>query len=328
MILADKIITLRKKNGWSQEELAEKLGVTRQSVSKWEGAQSVPDLERILLISKVFGVSTDYLLKDDAEDIEYVQDATEDSISVRHISMEEANEYLELKEKSVPSIAIGTFLCILAPAVLIFFGALTEFENVIISENVAGGLGMISLFILIASGVGLFISSDAKTKKYDFLEKEKIETAYGVAGMVKERQKKFEAKHTQYMIIGTMVCILSVVALFAAAIFDNDALAAMMLPLMLVGEGIGVTFFIRGAIPWESMEKLLQEGDYTVEKKRNNGKMGVITTVYWLLVTAGFLTYNFLTNNWESAGIIWPVAGVIYAAIAVIGNAIIGKQDK
>ena len=66
MILADKIIDLRKKNGWSQEELAEKLGVTRQSVSKWEGAQSVPDLQRILDMSRLFGVSTDYLLKDEA----------------------------------------------------------------------------------------------------------------------------------------------------------------------------------------------------------------------------------------------------------------------
>ena len=46
MILADKLITLRKKAGWSQEELAQQLNVTRQSVSKWEGAQSVPDMER------------------------------------------------------------------------------------------------------------------------------------------------------------------------------------------------------------------------------------------------------------------------------------------
>ena len=45
MILADKIIDLRKKAGWSQEELAEKLAVTRQSVSKWEGAQSIPDMD-------------------------------------------------------------------------------------------------------------------------------------------------------------------------------------------------------------------------------------------------------------------------------------------
>ena len=65
MILADKIIQLRKKNGWSQEELAEKLNVTRQSVSKWESAQSIPDLQKILQLSQIFEVSTDYLLKDE-----------------------------------------------------------------------------------------------------------------------------------------------------------------------------------------------------------------------------------------------------------------------
>ncbi len=61
MILADKITELRKKAGWSQEELAAQLGVSRQSVSKWEGAQSVPDMEKILQLSNLFGVSTDYL---------------------------------------------------------------------------------------------------------------------------------------------------------------------------------------------------------------------------------------------------------------------------
>ena len=65
MILADKLIDLRKKNGWSQEDLADKLGVSRQSISKWESAQSVPDMNRILKLSEIFGVSTDYLLKDE-----------------------------------------------------------------------------------------------------------------------------------------------------------------------------------------------------------------------------------------------------------------------
>lgn len=67
MILADKIIALRKKAGWLQEELARQLDVSRQSVSKWEGAQSVPDMERVLQLSRLFGVSTDYLLKDEME---------------------------------------------------------------------------------------------------------------------------------------------------------------------------------------------------------------------------------------------------------------------
>ena len=48
MIFADKLILLRKKAGWSQEELAEQMNVTRQSVSKWEGAQSVPDLDKMI----------------------------------------------------------------------------------------------------------------------------------------------------------------------------------------------------------------------------------------------------------------------------------------
>ena len=75
MILADKIINLRKKNGWSQEELAEKLNVSRQAVSKWEGAQSTPDLEKILMMSKIFGVTTDFLVKDEIEMEEISEDA-------------------------------------------------------------------------------------------------------------------------------------------------------------------------------------------------------------------------------------------------------------
>ena len=59
MNLADKIIEERKKNGWSQEELASKLGVSRQAVSKWESSGSIPDLQRILQMSELFGVTTD-----------------------------------------------------------------------------------------------------------------------------------------------------------------------------------------------------------------------------------------------------------------------------
>ena len=68
MILADKIIQLRKKSGWSQEELAAQMGVSRQSVSKWESGQSIPDLDKILKLSALFNVSTDFLLKDELSD--------------------------------------------------------------------------------------------------------------------------------------------------------------------------------------------------------------------------------------------------------------------
>lgn len=57
MILADKILALRKQNEWSQEELAEKMNVSRQSISKWESAAAIPDINRILELSKLFGVT-------------------------------------------------------------------------------------------------------------------------------------------------------------------------------------------------------------------------------------------------------------------------------
>lgn len=68
MNLSEKISDLRKKQGWSQEDLADKLGVSRQSVSKWEGGLAMPELDKVVQMSKLFGVSCDYLLVDSAND--------------------------------------------------------------------------------------------------------------------------------------------------------------------------------------------------------------------------------------------------------------------
>ena len=65
MILGEKIIRLRKQREWSQEELASQLGISRQSVSKWESGASIPDLDKIIKMSSLFGVTTDYLLKEE-----------------------------------------------------------------------------------------------------------------------------------------------------------------------------------------------------------------------------------------------------------------------
>lgn len=117
MIFADKLILLRKKAGWSQEELAEQMNVTRQSVSKWEGAQSVPDLDKMIRLSELFGVSTDYLLKDEIEQAEHIN-SSNDMPSLKRVSMEEANAFLSVKSRTAKTIAYAAFLCILSPIAL------------------------------------------------------------------------------------------------------------------------------------------------------------------------------------------------------------------
>ncbi len=193
MIFADKIIELRKKAGWSQEELAVQLGVTRQSVSKWEGAQSVPDLEKIVQMSHLFGVTTDYLLKDEIETIEQpgarvqaddaaVQTETQTEV-LRRVSMEEAAHYLELRLIAAPKMAIATFLCVISPICLILLAGLSEVPRFGISENMAAGIGLCVLFLLVAGAAPTFISCASKAKEFEFLETEPFETAYGVVGI-------------------------------------------------------------------------------------------------------------------------------------------------
>ena len=140
MILSDKIIRLRKKNGWSQEELAEKMQVSRQAVSKWEGAQTIPDLEKILMLSSLFSVTTDYLLKDEIEDEEFTDEP--DRTSVKRITLAQANEFLEWRKAASVRIAIGTFLCVIALIPLLILGATSEVHLIISPKILPVGLAL------------------------------------------------------------------------------------------------------------------------------------------------------------------------------------------
>ena len=322
MIFADKLILLRKKAGWSQEELADQMNVTRQSVSKWEGAQSVPDLEKMLRLSELFGVSTDYLLKDEIEEAEHI-DSSDDTPSLRRVSMEEANAFLSVKLRTAKTIAYAAFLCIVSPIALLILGAISESTVGVLNENIAGGIGMIVLIILVAIAAVMFISSGSKTAPFAYLEKEKFETEYGVSGMVKERKAQYKDLHTKHNIAGACLCVTALIPLFIGAIIndDSDLFLIIMLSLSFLIAGVGVICFIKTGIIWASYEKLLQEGEYSKENKEKPSLSSAIYTAYWVIAAAVYLGYSLSSNNWGQSWIIWVVAGVIFPAVIAITNA-------
>lgn len=332
MILADKIINLRKKNGWSQEELAEKLGVTRQSISKYEGAQSIPDLDKILKLSEIFGVTTDYLIKDELEEEEYVpsqmqENESESDRSVHKVTMEMANEYLQIIDWSAGKTAFATVLCILSPIVLLMLGAMSEMPNYHISENAAAGIGICVLIVLIAIAVTIFILCGMKTKKYEFMEKEDIETAYGVSGMVKEKRDACHSPYVTQLVIGITCCICSVIPLFGTlAVSESDFYMVSAVCMLLTLVAIGTYFIVRSAAKMNAMNQLLEEEDYTRQKKHENKKMSGPVMVYWLIATAIYLAWSFTTNDWDRTWIIWPVVGVLFPAFFAIVNGIRKKS--
>lgn len=122
MIFADKLIYLRKKFNITQEELASQIDVSRQSISKWESAMSMPDINKIIKVSQVFGVSTDFLLNDNL-DMDDLEKSNLEETYIKSISMEEANTYLNDYKSFAKEIFLGMFAIILAPclACLTFF---------------------------------------------------------------------------------------------------------------------------------------------------------------------------------------------------------------
>ena len=306
MILADKIIEERKKNGWSQEELANKLGVSRQAVSKWESAGSIPDLQRILQMSELFGVTTDYLLKDEIEEEplnEYVETKT------IKVSMEEANQYLDMKSRGSRIVANATSLCILSPVPLIVLGTMTE-------DHILIGFSLVLLLVLVAIAVYLFVNYGLHESHMQHLEKEIFETEYGVSGMVRERREQYEPTFTRNIAIGVVLCILSVIPTIMAGVMEvEDYMSGISVGLLLIIVSIGVNILIRAGMIKSSYDTLLQEGEYTIEEKHLKKKTDAFSGAYWCLIVAIYLGWSFWTNNWKFTWIIWPVAGVLYATV-------------
>lgn len=327
MILADKIIELRKKHGMSQEELAEKLGVSRQSVSKWESAQSTPDLTRILEMSKVFGVTTDYLLKDEIDltkpeaisDIpaEDVHDETVPPLT--HVSMKEANDFLNKNNRHAFLTSLGTALCIVSVIPPVLFDV---FNNSAIED-----LSVVFMFLIIAAAVGLFIFSSMSMKTFDFLHKECLDTEYGVDGMVREKKEQYQPKHIMMIIIGVILLILSIIPpIVCGTISMNEFTDMLGTVLLFIFVTAGVFMIVQTSITNSGYEILLEEDRFSRDRKtshptpKSNLAKNIVSS-YWCIVTAIYLLYSFKSFNWGMSWIIWPVAAVLCPVVVMIANA-------
>ncbi len=319
MILAEKITNLRKKNGWSQEELAEKMQVSRQAVSKWEGAQTVPDLEKILALSRLFGVTTDYLLKDEIEDEEFTDDTGCEP--VRRVSLVFANEFLEWRKRAARRIAAATLLCIVAVIPLLLLGgAATVMPGRPVPENLAAGAGLAVLLVLVAAAVAIFVSCGFQNAPFEFIDKEPFETEYSVDGMVKERQKAYRPAYVKSNIIAACLCVLSPIPFFIGSFTEKEYFIVVMLSVTILLVGAGATLFILAGVRWASMQKLLKEGEYALRDQRKNRIKETVSTAYWLTAAAVYLGWSFLTREWETTWVVWPVAGILFAVVMCLCN--------
>lgn len=308
---------LRKKSGWSQEDLAERLDISRQSVSKWESGASIPDLERIVNMSQLFGVTTDYLLKDEIEEAEFAEEMAPEITEGRVVTVEEANTFLETTKKYAARIAPAVSLCVVSPVVLLWLAGMAAAGRGPLTEAVACGIGVIVLLLMVTVAVAVFLLTGIPYNKYEYLEKEKLTLQYGVSGIVEKAKETFAGTYRICITLGVVLCILGAVPLLVVSVFfgDNGYAVILATDVLLMMVAAAVWLFVRSGIIWGGFQKLLQEGDYTVENKAVNRKYEHVTVIYWCVWTAIYLAISLPTMRWEITWAVWPVAGVLFGAL-------------
>ena len=320
MTFSEKISALRKQKGWSQEELAEKLMVTRQAVSKWESAQSMPDLDKLVQLSEALGVSTDYLLKDEQAQSAPVPATAEQTVKPRHVTQEEAKRFLQLQMAAIPKTTFGVALCVWSSIVLIGLPVLRSTLNWGFPEEICSGIGLCVLLVMVAAGVALLLTASGKLREFEYLEREPIETDNGAREQALSMQREVLPICAKRNTIGVVLCILSVLPLFALMCVPGvpDGYYSLAVCALLLLVGIACLLLVRTGSMRGAVDKLLEQGDYTRENKAKSRFVGAVSAAYWLVVTAVFLFYTFGPNGNgqpQYSWFIWAVAGVLYGAL-------------
>lgn len=331
MTLAEKIMKLRRAAGFSQEELADRLGVSRQAVSKWESGQSVPDVDKIILLSTMFGVTTDYLLKnaeagnggDEAgNDTVKLEEATLDSAK-KHIDAPIAERYVNAKFREARLISIAVLLFILSPVALINQLFLFESTNFNITETLATSIALVILFSLVSLGVGICIYSSFLIKEFslkgvDFtLEKSALD-------FLENKKSSVRKRHAASIITGTVLCLISPLPLIISSlchqgfeqqgenvIFDYTYVA-VCLTLLLVLVAVGVSLLVNAGMRDEAIESIYIEN---LKKEKSVSKS--LTDIYWSALPFIYLAISFLSGRWEITWIIWPLSPIIPSIISL-----------
>lgn len=317
MILSDKIILLRKKNNLTQEELAEKLGVSRQSVSKWEMGNSIPDINKIIQLSDVFGVKTDYLLKDEIDDIEYSDDTVEELEAKKTITVEDANDFMSAYEEYSNNVAESISLFIISPVAVLVSQIIALTTNVKSEDFFVIG-GIVVLFLTIAFGVYKLIVKANLIEKYDFISIESFNLSYGVKGVVEKKKEEREQKDNKAIAASIIMYILCVIPVILVSISESEVLQLSSVILLLIIVSVATNILIKKLSVISSYNMLLQVEDYTMKNKKLREKMSGYITAFWLIITAVYLAVSLYTSRWEITWVIFAAGAVLFAAFYFI----------
>lgn len=238
------------------------------------------------------------------------------------LTKEQVNQFLTARKKAATLTATGVLLCILSSAPLLALISFARFSPSTPPLEIMISLGVIILLIIVATGVAFFIAANRHIKIYEKLEYEDCKLDEETTKQVQAQKEHYASTYTTMTIIATVLCIISAIPILCGAFFTSylsgnqiDSLMTGLVAITLVLISIGVFFFVKNNTIEDGYDILLQVKDYSPKNKIGRKKMRKYATIYWLIATALYLGYSFVTENWEHSWIVWPIAGITYGII-------------
>lgn len=240
---------------------------------------------------------------------------TYDSLTV---TIDNAKEYFDTAKSSMANIALGVFLCIIAITPLIILESLIKSDVIQTSSSISEMIGLIFLFVIIASAVAIFIINGSKLGVYDKYKTESLTLTPDAKQYVLDKQIESRKITIKTLAVSVPMYIISVVPFIIISSFskiEDGLIESIAITVLLLVIGLATYFIIRNTYANTPCEALLEQDEYKEIMKKTNKKIELIIKLYWSIVLVLYLGYSFITSNWEISWVIWPVAGLLEAVI-------------
>ena len=290
----EKLRKIRKEKGMSQEELADQLGVSRQAVSKWESGQGYPETDKLLLISGMFGVSLDYLLKEESVH------AGEDTEPGYYASRETVEGYLATKRRGARRIGIGVAIMILG----LMFPMATD-----------GDRGSVMFMLIAAVGIVILLAQGFSRKRYEDIEKQPL--VFDPA-FLREYRNEYAQNRKRYGVLVIAGVVLIILSLVATMVTDERlsymGMGGRRLAIMPVLWAAAVYLFIIAGSAFRSGGIIANNEEHAAELEKDR-KYGWVFGAVMPLSAMVFLAIGFIWGAWHPGWLVFPVAALLCTAI-------------
>lgn len=287
MNFAENLRTLREKRGMTQEQLAERMEVSRQTVSKWESGGSFPEMEKMMQLAELFSCTLDGLLKGE------LKKADENGAAL----------YEEHGNRIAKTVSAGVCCCIGGLAV-------SAAVESILSED-----GSAIFFLLFAlAGVVLFVRAGMASSHF------RNKHPYVEPFYTEEQKERFHEKYTSFLTAGIGIIIASVIwMIFAENVMHMGESLATTVFFLGVMTGVGMIVYIGLQASKYNVEAYNADNAWenSEEGRENNRKIGKACGIVMTVVTAAFVGLSAVTGAWGELWWLFAVGGILCGALSI-----------